>query len=87
MKNPIIWQLILDENDIAKFNYNNINAGELSHGIINSGFKCRYYGINYITISAILKINNFNLNQVICQLNNILKCLCRLNDLVNENYL
>ena len=56
MKNPIIWQLILDENDIAKFNYNNINAGELSHGIINS------------------KINNFYLNQVICQLNNILKC-------------
>ena len=38
-----MWQLILDENDIAKFNYNNINAGELSHGIINSGFKCRYY--------------------------------------------
>ena len=56
--------------------------------------KCRSYGVSNIEVSSILKRSSFNINQVIYQVNNILKRLCRINDfsyicndLVNENYL
>ena len=84
----------IGSNDITKFNYNNVTAEELVHRIINIGFKCRCYGVSNIAVSSILKRSSFNINQVIYQVNNILKRLCRINDfsyicndLVNENYL
>ena len=84
----------IGSNDITKFNYNNVNAEELAQRIINTGLKCRSYGVGNIAVSSILKGSSLNINQVIYQVNNILKCLCRTNDfsyvcndLVNENYL
>ena len=84
----------IGSNDITKLNYNNVNAEELAYRIINIGLKCRSYGVSNIAVSSILKRSSFNINQVIYQVNNILKRLCRINDfsyicnnLVNENYL
>ena len=48
-------------NDITKFNYNNVNAEELAHRIINIGLKCRSYGVNIIAVSSILRRNSFNM--------------------------
>ena len=62
----------IGSNGITKFNYNNLNAGELAHRIINIGLKCISYGVNIISISSILKRNSFHINQVIYQVNNIL---------------
>ena len=83
----------IGSNDITKFNHNNINLEELAHRIINIGLKSRSYGVSNIAVSSILKRNSFNINQVIYQLSNILKRLCRINDffyicndLVNENH-
>ena len=36
----------IGSNDIRKFNYNNANAEELAHRIINIGLKCRSYGVS-----------------------------------------
>ena len=81
----------IGSNDIMKFNYNNVNAEELADRIINIGLKCRYCGFSNIVVSSILERNSFNINQVIYQVNNILKSLCTINDffyirkdLVNE---
>ena len=63
-------------NDVKKFNYNNVDVEELAHSIINIGLKCRSYGVSNITVSLIVKRNSFNINQVISQVNNILKLLC-----------
>ena len=73
----------IGSNDITKFNYNNVNLEELAHRIINIGLKCRSYGISNIAVSSILKISGFNINQVIYQVNNILKPLCRINEFSN----
>ena len=84
----------IGSNDITKFNYNNVNAEELAHRIINIGLKFTSYAVSNIAVSSILKRSSFHINQVIYQVNNILKRLCRINDfsyicndLVNENYL
>ena len=58
----------IGSNDITKFNYNNVNAEELAHRIINIGLKCRSYGVSNIAVSSILKRSSFNINQVIYQL-------------------
>ena len=63
--------------NITKFNYNNVNAEEFAHRIINIGLICRSYGVTNIAVSSTLKRNIFNINQVIYQINNILKRLCR----------
>ena len=63
----------IGSNDITKFNYNNVNAEELAHRIINIGLKCRSYGVSNIAVSSILKRSSFNTNQVTYQINNILK--------------
>ena len=47
-------------NDITKFNYNNVNAEELSHRIINIDFKCKFYGVSIIIVSSIPQRNSFN---------------------------
>ena len=52
-------------NDITKFNYNNVNAEELAHRIINIGLKSRTYGMSNIAVFSILKRSSFNINQVI----------------------
>ena len=84
----------IGSNDITKFNYNNVDAEELTHRNINIGLKCRSRGVSNIAVSSILKRSSFKINQVIYQLNNILKRLFSINDfsyicndLVNENYL
>ena len=73
--------------DVTKFHCNSVNAEELDHRIRNIGWKS-----SNIAISSISERNSFNINQVIYQLNNILKHLCRLNyffyicnDLLNEH--
>ena len=48
-------------NDIAKFIYNNVNAEDFAHIIINTGLKCRSCGVSNIAVSSILKRNSFNL--------------------------
>ena len=63
--------------NITKFNYKNVNAEEFAHRIINIGLICRSYGVTNIAVSSTLKRNIFNINQVIYQINNILKRLCR----------
>ena len=84
----------IGSNDIVKFNYNSFSAEELAHRIINIGLKCRSFGVSNIAVSSNLKRSGFNINQVIYQVSNILKRICRINDfsyicsdLVNENYL
>ena len=59
-------------NNITKFNYNNVNAEELAHRIINICLKCGSYGVNNIGISSIVKRNSFSINQVIYRVTNIL---------------
>ena len=56
--------------------------------------KCRSYGVSDVVVSSILKVNSFDIKQVIYKANNTLKCVCKLNDffgmcndLINENYL
>ena len=55
----------IGSNDITKFNYNNVNAEELARRIINTGLKCRSYGVGNIAVSSILKGSSLNINQVI----------------------
>ena len=83
----------IGSNDITKFNYNNVIPEELAHKFINIGFNCRSYGVSNIAVSSILNRSSFNINQVIYQVNIILKRLCAINnfsyicyDLVNKNY-
>ena len=45
----------IGSNDITKFNYNNVNAEELAHRIINIGLKCRSCEVSNIAVSSILK--------------------------------
>ena len=54
----------IGSNDITKFNYNNVNAENLAHGIINIGLKSRSYGVSNIAVSSILKVSSFNINHV-----------------------
>ena len=89
--NVIIY---IGSNEITKFNYNNVDAEELSNEFINTELKCRTNGLSNAAVSFILKRNSFNMNQVIYQLNRILKRFFSINDFfylcndeVNENYL
>ena len=73
---------------------NNVNVEERAQRITNIDLKCKSYGKSNIAVSSILKINSFNIIQVIYRVNNISKRLCRRNDffyicngLVNENHL
>ena len=73
---------------------NNVNVEERAQRITNIGLKCKSNRKSNIAVSSILKRNTFNIIQVIYQVNNILKGLCRANDffyicngLVNENHL
>ena len=84
----------IGSNDISRFNYNNVNVEELAHRIVTIGLKCRSYGVSNLPVCSILKRSSFNINQVIYQVNNILKRLRMINDfcyicndLANENYL
>ena len=84
----------IGSNDITKFNYINVNAEELVYRIINIGLKCRSYRVSNTAVSSILERSSLNINQLIYQVNNKLKGLCRINNfsyicnhLVNENYL
>ena len=70
---------------------NNVNVEERAQRITNIGLKCKSYGKSNIVVPSTLK-RNFNIIQVIYQVNNILKRLCRPNDLfyicdglINEN--
>ena len=74
----------IGSNDIRKFNYNNVNAEELPHKIRNIGLKCRSYGVSNTEVSSILKRSSFNINQVIYQVNNVLKRSCRINVPLDE---
>ena len=77
-----------------KSRLNNVNVEERAQRITNIGLKCKSNGKSNIVVSSILKRNSFNIIQVTYQVNNILKGLCRPNDLfyicnglVNENHL
>ena len=66
----------IGSNDIKKFNYSNVDVEELAHRITNIDLKCRSYGVSNIAVSLILRRSSFNINQVIYQVNKILKRLC-----------
>ena len=44
----------IGSNDMAKFDYNNVNTEELAHRIINIGLECRSYGVSTLGVSSIL---------------------------------
>ena len=67
----------IGSNGIRKFNYNNVNAEKVPHRIINIGLKCRSYRVSNTAVSPILNRSSFNINQVIYQVSNVLKRLCR----------
>ena len=60
-------------NDITKFNYHDINVNYLANRILQVGLKCRYYGVESITISSALVRNDSNLNKLIWGVNISLK--------------
>ena len=53
--------IYIGSNDITKFNYNNVNAEELTHRIISIGLKCRSYGVCHIAVCSILKRSSFDI--------------------------
>ena len=63
-------------NDITKFNYHDINVNYLANRILQVGLKCRYHGVESITISSALVRNDNNLNKLIWGVNISLKHLC-----------
>ena len=52
-------------NDITKFNYHDDDVNDLANRILQTGLKCRYYGVESITISSVLVRNVNNLNKSI----------------------
>ena len=84
--------IYIGSNETTKFNYNNVDAEELTNEFINTELKRRTNGLSNAAVSFILKRNSFNMNQVIYQLNSILKRFFSINDFfyvcndeVNEN--
>ena len=66
----------IGSNDITKFNYSKVDVEDLAQRIIDVGKKCKSYGVNNIAISSILVRKNYDVNEVIKKVNNLLKTLC-----------
>ena len=67
----------IGSNDIAKFNYHDVDVNDLANRILQIGLKCRYYGVESITISSVLVKNDNNLIKLIRRVNISLKHLCK----------
>ena len=53
-----------------------MNVQDLAQGIIDIGFKCKFYGVSRIAVTSILPRSSAQLNQVIGKVNDLLKSLC-----------
>ena len=69
----------IGSNDITEGKIKQINLEDLTQKIIDTGLKCRSYGVCNIAISSILVRSSIRLNQVISNVSNILKVLCATN--------
>ena len=63
----------------------NANPKEIANNIINTGLKCRSYGVNNVFISSILVKKNPSLNIVIRHTNDLIRDLCERNGLCYIN--
>lgn len=50
---------------VAKTSYDNVNAEDLAQRIVNTGEKCRLFGVNSTVISSILMRKNVSINLII----------------------
>ena len=64
-------------NDITMFNYLDIDVNDLANTILQTGLKCRYYGVESIAILSVFIRNDNNLNKLILGVNISLKNLCK----------
>ena len=64
-------------NDITMFNYLEIDVNDLANTILQTGLKCRYYGVESIAILSVFIRNDNNLNKLILGVNISLKNLCK----------
>ena len=71
----------ISSNNIAKSNCNNVNVEDLAKKIINIDVKCKAYKVSNIAISSILVRSDPKINQVIKQVNSLLRWLCKTNDI------
>ena len=69
----------IGSNDITEGKIKQINLEDLTQKIIDTGLKCRSYGVCNIARSSILVRSSIRLNQVISNVSNILKVLCATN--------
>ena len=67
----------IGSNDITKFNYHNVDVNDLASRILQTGLKCRYYGVQSISSLSVLVRNDNNLNKLIQGVNISLKNLCK----------
>ena len=67
----------IGSNDITKFKYHNVDVNDLASRILQTGLKCRYYGVQSISILSVLVRNDNNLNKLIQGVNISLKNLCK----------
>ena len=66
----------IGSNDITRTNYKRVNVQDLGQGIIDTGLKCKLYGVSRIAILSILTRSSAQLNQVIGEVYDLLKSLC-----------
>ena len=59
----------IGSNDITKFNHHDVDVNDLANRILQTGLKCRYYGVESIAISSVLFRNDNNLNNLIRGIN------------------
>ena len=67
----------IGSNDITMFNYLDVDVNDLANTILQTGLKCRYYGVESIAILSVFIRNDNNLNKLIRGVNISLKNLCK----------
>ena len=73
---PQTLVIYVGSNNITRTNYKTVNVQNLAQGIIDSGLKCKLYGVRRITMSSIFTRSSAQLHQVIGEVNDLLKSLC-----------
>ena len=57
--------ILLESNDITRFNYHDVDVNDLANRIVQIGLKCKYYGVESIAILSVFIRNDNNLNKLI----------------------
>ena len=68
--------LHIGSNDIAKTNYDNVNAEYFGQRIVNIAKKSRLFGVKIIAISSILMRKNISINKIIKKVNEEISSMC-----------